>query len=68
MCGLAFPLTTASAFSAPIKEELRAKAAPLPTPQAESQSTDTSTPPKKKLTGTGDKMPKWLAKGLMKKK
>lgn len=59
-------LTSASDYPAPLRDELRAKAAPLPPPAVKEP------PPSKdkKLTGSAGevKIPKWLQKGLMKKK
>ncbi|KLT38604.1 hypothetical protein CC85DRAFT_289353 [Cutaneotrichosporon oleaginosum] len=58
-------MMNSSDYPAPLKDELRAQAAPLPPPAVKE-------PPEqpKKLTGKAGevKMPKWLQKGLMKKK
>ncbi|GMK59157.1 hypothetical protein CspeluHIS016_0701720 [Cutaneotrichosporon spelunceum] len=57
-------LTSASEYPAPLKDELRAKAAPLPPPAVKE-----APEPSKRLTGKAGevKMPKWLQKGLLKK-
>lgn len=65
-------LIVASGIAAPIRDELRAQAAPLPPslPKEGGDAPGQGQAARKKLTGSaGDvKMPKWLAKGLMKKK
>ncbi|BEJ12649.1 hypothetical protein CspHIS471_0211090 [Cutaneotrichosporon sp. HIS471] len=54
-----------SDYPAPLKDELRAKAAPLPPPVVK----EAPAPVKKPTGKAGEvKMPKWLQKGLLKKK